>query len=79
MGEPDHQARGGLLYFAIVKSPAQADYMHMLQRESFTKPPLYLLRNEAFNDGLGSPTIVEFRFYRLKYRNAQLILGVHTI
>ena len=70
---PDHQARGGLLYFAIVKSPAQADYMHILQRESFTKPPLYLLRNEAFNDGLGSPTIVEFRFYRLKYRNAQLV------
>ena len=33
-GEPDHQARGGLLYFAIVKSFAQADYMHMLQRES---------------------------------------------
>ena len=33
-GKADNQARGGLLYFAIVKSPAQADYMHMLQRES---------------------------------------------
>ena len=42
-GEPDHQARGGLLYLAFVKSPAPADYMH-ISTGKFTKPLHYFLR-----------------------------------